>query len=101
MNGSGKSDKPVVPTKSPNNATQAAEVTEGSGLTKGNPRQQNTHRTLSRARAQRALRRIREAARRDRKKQFTSLYHHVYNIDVLREAFFALKRDASAGVDGV
>jgi group II intron reverse transcriptase/maturase len=32
--------------------------------------------------------------------RFTALLHHVYNPDLLREAYFALKRDASAGVDG-
>jgi hypothetical protein len=29
-----------------------------------------------------------------------ALYHHVYDIGRLRAAYFALKRDASAGVDG-
>ena len=38
MNGQGKSDRPVVPVKSPNNAGQpAAEGMEGRGLAKGNP----------------------------------------------------------------
>ena len=37
MNGCGKSDRLIVPTKSPNNAvTRAAEAVEGRGLTKGN-----------------------------------------------------------------
>ena len=47
-----------------------------------------------------ALERIRQAAGRDRQMQFTSLWHHVYNIDTLREAYRSLKRDASPGVDG-
>jgi group II intron reverse transcriptase/maturase len=96
----GESDRPVVPTKSPNKAAQAAEAMEGSGLTKGNPRRQNTHRTQGRESVQSALQRIRKAAKEDRKKQFTCLYHHVYDVDFLREAFYALKRDASPGVDG-
>ena len=42
MNGHGKSDRPVVPAKSPNNAGQpAAEGMEGRGLAKGNLGHQN------------------------------------------------------------
>src|SRR4029450_11589050 len=44
--------------------------------------------------------RIGEVARRDRKVRFTTLMHHVYNLDTLREAYFGLKRDAAPGVDG-
>src|SRR5258708_39113937 len=59
MNEHGKSDRPVVPAKSPNKAGQpAAEGTEGSGLTKGNLQQQNASRTPSRTDAPSALERI-------------------------------------------
>lgn len=47
-----------------------------------------------------AMERIRQAANRDRSLRFTSLWHHVYEIDHLRVAYHGLKRDASAGVDG-
>src|SRR5210317_2267887 len=47
-----------------------------------------------------ARERIRQAANRDRKMQFTSLWHHVYNIEALRTAYYSLKRDAAPGVDG-
>jgi group II intron reverse transcriptase/maturase len=47
-----------------------------------------------------ALDRVRQAACRDKGLKFTSLWHHVYNINRLREAYLALKRDAAAGVDG-
>ena len=47
-----------------------------------------------------AIERIRQAAIRDRKLKFTTLWHHVYNIANLRQAYFSLKRDASPGVDG-
>src|SRR6266568_4607386 len=58
MNEPGKSDRPVVPAKSPNKAGQpAAEGTEGSGLTKGNPQQQNASRRPSRTDAPSALKR--------------------------------------------
>jgi group II intron reverse transcriptase/maturase len=33
--------------------------------------------------------------------RFTALLHHVYNPEMLREAYFRLKRDAAPGVDGV
>jgi group II intron reverse transcriptase/maturase len=44
--------------------------------------------------------RIRQAACRDKQLRFTTLWHHVYNIDHLREAYFSLKRNAAPGVDG-
>lgn len=47
-----------------------------------------------------ALDRIRQAADRDRRQRFTALWHHVYNVDRLREAYLSLKREAAAGVDG-
>ena len=101
MNDHGKSDRPVVPAKSPNNAGHpAAEEMEGRGLAKGNPPQQNAPRTPSRDGALSALERVRQAARRDRKLRFTALLHHVYHLDTLRAAYFSLKKDAAPGVDG-
>ena len=102
MNERGKSDGPVVPTKSPNNAARAAaEVMEGRGPAKGNASQQNAPRTQSRQNgAPSALERVREAARRDRKRRFTGLFHHL-TVDRLRTAFLALERKAAAGIDGV
>ena len=100
-NDAGKSDSLVVPRKSPNNAGQpAAEAMEGRGLAKGNPSESNTHRTQSRPSVPSALERIRQAARKDRKQRFTSLLHHVYDIERLRTAYLAIKRDAAAGIDG-
>ena len=87
--------------KSPNNAGQpGAEGTEGRGLAKGNLQQQNAPRTLSRQGAPSALERVRQAASRDRKKRFTALLHHIYDLKTLRAAYLGLKRDAAAGVDG-
>jgi group II intron reverse transcriptase/maturase len=74
---------------------------EGRGPAKGNPPEQNTLRTQSREGVPSALARVRQAARRDKKLRFTSLLHHVYNPDTLREAYFGLKRDAAPGVDGL
>ena len=47
-----------------------------------------------------ALDRVREAARQRKKGQFTALLHHI-NADTLRTAFYALKRKAAPGVDGI
>jgi group II intron reverse transcriptase/maturase len=47
-----------------------------------------------------ALDRVRKAARQKKKEQFTSLLHHI-TVDTLRTAFYALKRKAAAGADGV
>jgi group II intron reverse transcriptase/maturase len=61
---------------------------------------QNARRTQSRGSANHALDRVRQAARREGKAKFTSLLHHV-NTERLRAAFEALRKNASAGVDGV
>jgi len=67
----------------------------------GKPRTQPRERTYIRSGdLPSALERIRQAARRDKKMRFTALLHHVYNLDMLRQAYFSLKRDAAPGVDG-
>jgi RNA-directed DNA polymerase len=101
MNEHGKSDRPIVPGKSPNKArTPAAEEMEGRGLAKGNLSQQNAFRTLSRANAPSALERVRQAEKKDKKLRFTALLHHIYNLETLRMAYFSLKKEAAPGVDG-
>jgi group II intron reverse transcriptase/maturase len=101
----GKSDRPVVPMKSPNKGDSgikeaSAEGTEGRGLAKGNMRQTAMPRTQGRSGVSNGLLRVREVARRDRRARFTALLHHV-TVDQLRESFYALKRKAVPGVDGV
>ena len=87
MHGHRKSDSPIVPKKPPNKAGQpAAEAVEGRGLAKGNSVQQTRTRTLGWINLQHVLDRIREAARRDKGLRFTALWHHVYQVDHLREA---------------
>jgi group II intron reverse transcriptase/maturase len=54
----------------------------------------------SRETVSQGLERIRQAAREREKERFTSLLHHV-SIDLLRQAFGELKRDAAPGVDGL
>jgi len=74
---------------------------EGSLPAKGNSSQQNTCRIQGRVKVQSALGRVRQIAVRDKKLKFTSLMHHIASTDTLREAYYGLKRDASAGVDGM
>ncbi len=103
MNERGKSDGPIVPTKLSNKPIRkvGAEAMEERGPAKGNVVQQNTFRTQRRNHdVHSALERVREAATKDRKQRFTALFHHI-TVDLLRESFFALRRKASAGVDGV
>jgi RNA-directed DNA polymerase len=101
MNDPEKSDSGIVATKPTNKAGRpVAEPAEPRPGTKGNADQQSTRRTQSRARVTQALDRVRKAARQRKKEQFTALLHHV-NVDMLRTAFYALKRKAAAGVDGM
>jgi len=101
MNEHGKSDRPILPEKSANEAGQPVEEgTEGRGLAKENLRQQNAFRTQSRGDATSALERVREVARKNKEARFTALLHHVYNLEMLEQAYSELKRDAAPGVDG-
>jgi RNA-directed DNA polymerase len=101
MNGGRKSDEAVVAMKPANKAEQsAAELVERRAEAKGNASQQSTGRTPSREPASQALGRIRQAARQRKEERFTALLHHV-NVDLLRQAFFEIKKDAAPGVDGL
>jgi group II intron reverse transcriptase/maturase len=73
---------------------------EGRTLTKENMDQQNLRRTQRRESGPNELEHVREAARRDRKLRFTALLHHV-TVDLLRESYYSLKKQAAPGVDGV
>jgi group II intron reverse transcriptase/maturase len=101
MDGRGKSDRSVVPKKLSNEAGQPAEeMVEERDLAKGNSPEGNAFRTQRRVNASSALERVRRAARKERKQRFTALLHHVYDVDRLRDAYLALRRNASAGIDG-
>jgi RNA-directed DNA polymerase len=77
------------------------EPVEGRGLAKGKTRGQNAGRTQSHnPQAYNALTRIREVARGKKEERFTSLMHHVYDVERLRNSYHATRRDAAAGVDG-
>src|SRR6202044_273852 len=77
-----------------------AEPVEPRTETKGNAGQQSTHRAQDRGSVSQALERVRQAARQRKKERFTSLLHHV-DCAMLRTAFYAMKRDAAPGVDGI
>jgi group II intron reverse transcriptase/maturase len=99
----GKSDGCVVPEKPSNKggvSTRPAEEVEGRQPTKGNMGQAAAPRTQRRECASIGLARVREAARRDRRARFTALLHHVSR-DQLRSSYYALRRAAAPGVDGV
>jgi len=101
MHGRAKSDPAIVARKPTNKAGQAAaESVEPRAGAKGNAGEPGTLWTQGQESAPPGLDRIRQAARKDRKRRFTALLHHV-DIALLRASFRALKRDAAPGVDGV
>src|SRR5260221_11951931 len=101
MHGTKKSDPSVVPEKPANKAEQhAAESVEGRGRTKRNAELQSTVRTQGREAVSQAQARIRGTVNRNKKENLTALLHHV-SVDVLRWAFFSLKKRAAPGDDGL
>ena len=101
MDAGEKSDSAIVARKPTNNAGRpVAEPVERRAETEGNAGQQRTRRAQDRASVSQALDRIRQAARHRRKERFTALFHHI-SPEMLRTAFFALKREAAPGVDGL
>jgi len=100
-----KSHSAIVAAKPTNKAdatsvADAAELVEPRAGTKRNAGKQSTHRTQGWARVTQALDRVRQAARLRKEEKLTALFHHL-SVDLFREAFFALKRDAAPGVDGL
>jgi RNA-directed DNA polymerase len=97
----GESDGRVIPAKCPNKGEQApAEGMEGRRPTKENTGQATPPRTQSRTSELSDLHGVREAARRDKRTRFTALLHHV-TVPRLRDSYYALRREAAPGVDGV
>jgi hypothetical protein len=60
----------------------------------------NTSPTQSGERVSRGLSGVRQAARERKQERFTALLHHL-TAGLLRDSFYALKRQAAPGVDGV
>ncbi len=96
-----KSDALIVPGKPSNKGADPAEMVEGRNAAKGNAEQVPAPRTLSRtSSASTGLESVRQAARRNRRLQFTALLHHI-TPQLLVDSFYSLQKDAAAGVDGV
>lgn len=96
-----KSDMTIVPKNIANKERIAsAERWEGRVIPKGNGRQNAASWTQSQGIASTGLLAVRQAAQRDKGKQFTALLHHV-DIALLRKSYFELKRNAAPGIDEV
>src|ERR1039458_9353491 len=95
------SDCAIVPVKWPNKeASVSAEVAEGRARTKENDAGPGTSPTLSGERVSQGLGGVRQAARERKQERFTALLHHL-TVNLLRDSYYALKRNAAPGIDGV
>jgi RNA-directed DNA polymerase len=96
-----KSDCAVVPVNQRNKeGLLSAEAGEGRAQTKENMAQSSTSPTQSGGRVSQGLRGVRQAARKRKQERFTTLLHHL-TVGLLRDSFYALKRQAAPGVDGL
>jgi group II intron reverse transcriptase/maturase len=102
MNVGRESDGREVPAKYPNKdgGNSSAEGAEGRRPTKENTGQTTASQMQSWENALNGLHRVREAAKRDKRLRFTALLHHV-SVALLSSSFYALKREAAPGVDGL
>jgi RNA-directed DNA polymerase len=102
MNVGRDSDGRVVPAKCPNKdgILSSAEGAEGRRPTKENTGQTAASQMQSWGNVLNGLDRVREAAKRDEQLRLTALLHHV-SVPLLADSFYALKREAAPGVDGV
>jgi RNA-directed DNA polymerase len=100
VNGGEKSDPAIVAGKSANKGERSpAEPMEPRAGAEGNAVERGAHRTPSRASASTGLDRVRQSAK-EKGARFTALLHHV-DVELLRQAYGWLRREAAAGVDGV
>ena len=96
-----ESDSGIVPMNHSNKSGKPpAESEEGRPLIKENTHQSSTHSTQSETRVSQGLTGVRRAARERKEMKFTALLHHL-TVALLRYSFYALKRKAAPGVDGV
>src|ERR1700687_2486511 len=96
-----KSDGAVVPVNQSNKEERSsAETGEGRAQTEENIVPSHMRPTQSGRRMSQGLGGVRQAARKRKQVRFTALLHHL-NVGLLRESFYALKRQAAPGVDGV
>jgi RNA-directed DNA polymerase len=78
----------------------SAESEEGRPLIKENTHQLNTSSTQSETHVSQGLAGVRQAAKERKEEKFTALLHHL-TVELLQQSFYALKRRAAPGVDGV
>jgi RNA-directed DNA polymerase len=96
-----KSDCAAVPVNQPNNGGKpSAEAGEGRAQAKENIVQSRMPPTQSGNRMSQGLYGVRRAARERKQERFNSLLHHL-SLGLLRDSFYALKRQAAPGVDGM
>jgi group II intron reverse transcriptase/maturase len=69
-------------------------------MIKENARQPHTFSTQSETSVSQGLEGVRKAAKESKELKFTALLHHM-TVGLLRDSFYALKRKAAPGVDGV
>src|ERR1035437_1317377 len=101
MNGQEKSDPLIRAEKLANKPGQpGAELVEQRRGAEGNTGEPHTCRTQSRESVPQGLDRVRQAAKARKKERFTALFHHL-TVDLLKEAYYWLKRGAAPGVDGL
>ena len=101
MHVSEESDSGIVPMSHSNNErTPSAENGKGRPLIKENLPPPHTQPTQSGARVSQGLAGVRKAAKEHKEMKFTALLHHL-TVDLLRGSFYALKRKAAPGVDGL
>jgi group II intron reverse transcriptase/maturase len=101
MHISEESDSGIVPMNHSNkDGRPLAEGEEGRTLIEENTHQLSTRSTQSEIRVSQGLAGVRKAAREQKEMKFTALLHHL-TVDLLRDSFYALKRKAAPGVDGV
>ena len=96
-----ESDSGTVPMNHSNKSGRPpAESEEGRPLIKENTHQSSTLSTQSGVGVSQGLAGVRKAARERKEMKFTALLHHL-TVALLRDGFYALKRKAAPGVDGV
>lgn len=99
VNASEESRALVVPKKSANSEVTPEESVEGRGAANGKLAERNMHRAQDRQSVITHLQRVGERAKEKKQEQFVNLLSYI-KVPLLREAYYRLKKNAAAGVDG-
>ena len=101
MNAPEESHDAILPMKPPNKEAQAsAEGVEGRASIEENSVESSTRPTPSGERVSQGLGGVRRVAWERKQERFTALLHHL-TVGLLRDSYYALKRNAAPGVDGL